>query len=108
MTTQPPAAKRDELHSLLASEERRRLIRYLDRSGETDFEELRDYLEAADGPPDDPSRVAVALVHNHLPMLEEANVIEYDHDDKQVRLNGVSDPVQDYLEGNRGSRHPAE
>jgi hypothetical protein len=82
----------DELFEVLANEERRRLLGYLESTDEhvVTFSELVEHVtdESDALSNDDRDRAAVNLHHNHLPKLEAANVAEYDPRSETVRYRG--------------------
>lgn len=86
----------DEMFDVLGSGRRRRLLYYLkDMEGtETTLERAVRALNAFDSsrdPPGDVPRrqsIRVSLAHNHLPRLDAANVLEYDHRSGGVRYEG--------------------
>lgn len=73
----------DELLRVLSRARRRVVLRsLLTRGGETTLDELvADLAESADR---SESRARIALQHNHLPKLEEADVVEYDPETGRV------------------------
>ncbi|UPV73038.1 hypothetical protein M0R89_10800 [Halorussus limi] len=91
----------DDLFEVLADGQRRQLLAYLDSTDDdvAAFSELVDHVAEESGAVsnDDDERVAVNLHHNHLPKLEDANVVEYDPRSETVRYRGgpvVSDWVE--------------
>ncbi|MFC7081107.1 DUF7344 domain-containing protein [Halorussus caseinilyticus] len=91
----------DQLFEVLADGYRRRVLAYLDDTddGIAAFSELVEHVaDDSDGEStDDHERIAVNLHHNHLPKLEDANVVEYDPRSEVVRYRG--DPfVADWVE----------
>lgn len=89
----------DSLLRCLADRRRRLLIECLsDQSGPLVVEELvqhvyeREVAESADSQSDDERvEIAITLIHNHLPRLSEAGVIEVDYDTNTV---GEGDRMQ--------------
>lgn len=88
-------------HRLLAAERRRLALDVLaDRTAPVDLEDLATAISAreADAPPrptytDD--RVAITLHHQHLPMLDEAGVVDYDPASRRVvSIGAISDVIR--------------
>ena len=80
------------LHSILASEERRNVLRYF-REGEADvatLDELAEELAARDGGVDDATEAKVVLHHVALPKLTESGAIDYDPRTRTARYRGPS------------------
>ena len=82
----------DEVCKLLGDDRRLKLLRYLVEKEEpvADFEELVDVVADADsgGGGEDRTRLRTDLFHNHLPRLEEFDVVECDHRTLLVRYHG--------------------
>ncbi len=89
---QTAAVGLDELFRVLADGQRRRLLAYLDRTEDdvAAFSELVEHAadESVAVSNEDRERVAVNLHHNHLPKLEDANLVEYDPRSETVRYRG--------------------
>lgn len=81
-----------ELHAMLASGDRRHVLRYFRERDEdvATLEELADYLVARDGGFDDPAEAAVVLHHATLPKLAESVAIDYDPRTNVIRYRGPS------------------
>jgi hypothetical protein len=79
----------DLLFDCLSDERRRRLVVYMHRSGCDRF--TLDRLATA--LPGDNRRLRTQLHHVHLPKLEEAGVVVYDHDDETVEYRGAPEDV---------------
>lgn len=83
----------DSLFACLANHRRRLLLEGLsERSGPVVVEELvqhiverEDEATADTGGNDQLSEITIALFHNHLPKLQEAGVIDVDHETNTVR-----------------------
>ena len=77
----------------LADERRRLSIRYLVETpeGTASFDEIQDYVTAYGADDTDPREVAIELHHVHLPLLTEADIVEYDPRSKTVRYR--TDPL---------------
>lgn len=90
----------DALFRVLSHRRRRRILWFLLERPETTVGELADILvgwELADedgtADPDKHRRVLVALHHNHLPMLAESDLVEYDTETGTVRFSSPPEPV---------------
>lgn len=80
----------DLLLAVLADEQRRTILRYVQRADGSDvsLEALAAALAESDATDcRDPDRVAVELHHSHLPKLAETSFIEYDVTDTTVRCH---------------------
>ncbi|MFC6988864.1 hypothetical protein ACFQJD_09370 [Haloplanus sp. GCM10025708] len=90
---------------LLANQRRVHLLDALDASGgATPFRELAVEVAAREADGGEPSddhldRVRTALFHNHLPQLDDANLVEFDAEDRRVcladdrRLTDLADAI---------------
>ena len=86
----------DDVFRALAASRRRAICRYFESSGDddADFDELVDFVveteraERTDDRPDHRQEVAVDLHHVHLPLLSEADVVEFDPIGGSVRYVG--------------------
>jgi DNA-binding transcriptional ArsR family regulator len=80
----------DTVYRVLADRRRRAVLRFLvDRSGTATVDELTDWLwerERGQHGTDSRSRIAVDLYHTELPMLADADVVEYDREEESVSL----------------------
>lgn len=88
--------------SVLATARRREALRFLEaHDGEASVTELTAHLGEQEGrDPDDPSElkaVYVSLVQNHLPLLEEAGIVQYNKERRLVRLTDRAEVVLPYL-----------
>lgn len=86
--TRIPDSTIADLAALLTDPRRLRIVTFLrDREEDTvDFETVVDHLaETEDESARQRREIAISLHHRHLPMLEEANVISYQHDSKRIR-----------------------
>ena len=79
----------------LGDEQRRATIAYLREHRSASLDELANYLaEIASGRPGRPTppefdRAITRLVHVHLPLMDEADLIEWDSEEKVVTLGAV-------------------
>lgn len=75
----------DELFDVLADRGRRTVVAELVRDGPTDLESLAERL--ADESDSLSTRDAtIRLVHNHLPQLESAGLVDYDHAERRCEI----------------------
>lgn len=95
----------DDIFEILSNSRRRHLIHTLhQRGGEAALSELADRIAAAEHDiplseisTDQRRRVYISLYQTHLPKLEEYGIVDYDEDDKTVRLADRVDRVDHYL-----------
>lgn len=81
---------------------RRRVIAILADRTHVRRERLAEALAADDSvPEDDPDRIEVALHHNHLPRLDDAQLVEYDRRTGDVALFCDADTALELLEDTR-------
>ena len=88
--------------SVLATARRREALRYLEaQGGETSLNELTAHLGEQEGRDrnnrDELKAVYVSLIQNHIPLLEEAGVVEYNKERRLVRLTEQAAVVLPYL-----------
>jgi hypothetical protein len=97
----PTGLERDELFRLLKSERRRTTLRYLlEYEGEAvGVEPLATAIvdEEDDHGEAEHERIATALIHAHLPKLDEAGVVEYDPDRDRVAATSRAALCEPYL-----------
>ncbi|WP_336136869.1 DUF7344 domain-containing protein [Natronomonas amylolytica] len=98
---------RDEVFEVLSNDRRRCALHYLKQHDgrRVELRELVDHVTAwendtstAEIDSTERKRVYTALRQNHLPKLEEAGVIEYEHMRGEVELTENAQEVQMYLE----------
>lgn len=83
-----------DVFSLLESRRRRCALYFLTDTSEieTDFETLRDavidYEKRCEDPPEAPDTVTISLEHVHLPRLDQADVIDWDREDRTIEYLG--------------------
>ena len=104
----------DGLFRMLADERRRRVLRYLLERPRTTLEELSDVVlgwQASAGGvvgPDVRENVVVSLHHSHLPLLEEAGLVEYDRETGAVRLPSHPEHVRETIRRSRRDERGGE
>lgn len=88
-----PSLSDDRLYRSLASRDRRRVLFLLADEREMSVEELTTMLTGwgttdagTMATVDDWERVRIQLVHTHLPLLDDAGLLTYDHERGAVRL----------------------
>jgi DNA-binding transcriptional ArsR family regulator len=98
---------RDEVFEVLSNERRRCALHYLKQHDRrrVELRELVDHVTAWENDTStaqidstERKRVYTALRQNHLPKLEEAGIIEYEHMRGEVELTDDAREVQMYLE----------
>jgi len=105
---------KDEAFTLLANPRRRRVLHYLRRSGgAAELREMADRIAAWENDiavdqldADQRKRVYTSLQQTHLRKLDEAGIVEYDHDDCHVRATDAADELEVYLEVVPGREFP--
>lgn len=77
----------DAVVSVLLNEQARRVIEFFQNSGElvVSRDALADHLHDISETADDRDRVAIKLTHVTLPKLDDAGLIEYDHQRPSVK-----------------------
>jgi DNA-binding transcriptional ArsR family regulator len=94
-----------EVFDALGEPRRRRVLYALsDQSGPTDVQTLAEVLAEREEGRADPGRIQrvhLTLVHNHLPRLAEAGLVEYDPDGETVERARLDDPVEGIVESAR-------
>ena len=94
MSTQLPSAHaqeaeltENEQYRILSDEHRRLVLDILnDHAAGLDLEELAESVADQTDGQRDPKRVQVSLHHKHLPILENYDVVEYDHETRWVQF----------------------
>lgn len=98
---------REEIFDVLSNERRQWVLQYLKRHPErrVELRELVDHVAAWENETtleglhtDERKRVYTALRQNHLPKLDEAGIVEYEHLRGEVELTDRARHVQMYLE----------
>lgn len=85
---------------LLSHHRRRVVIQYLStQAGVTPVSDVADQIALLEGEHthDQYERICTSLVHNHLPMLADAGVVEHDQDREVVELCDQATDVLTYL-----------
>jgi len=103
----------DVVFMLLKNERRRRVVRYLvTGTGQCRLGELAEHVAARENDKSvreiscyERKRAYVALYQQHLPKLDEADVVDFDSDRGTVRVGDTAPQLTKYLEDTeRGSR----
>lgn len=82
-----------DLFDALSDTRRQHVLEYLSDFGVVTLEELATHVTSREKmPSEDQQNVAISLVHNHLPKLEETGIIAYEPDQKTVEL--LADPAE--------------
>lgn len=98
---------REEVFDVLSNERRQCVLHYLKQvdGRRVELREVVDYVTAwennaaiGDVSSDERKRVYTALRQSHLPRLEEAGIIEYEHLRGEIELTDRAEEVQMYLE----------
>lgn len=100
-----PSLSEDGLFEVLANRRRRQVIEYLRKTdGTTTVSELAEYIasEETDTPINqlssyDRKRVYISLYQNHLPVMDNANVVDYEEHRKTVQLKETVTELEPYL-----------
>lgn len=94
----------DDLYHALSERDRRRTLYGLLDEPRRTREEVADLIAGMRATQNgvvrrtDRQRIETRLHHVHLPLLEDAGLIEYDHDTGVVRLVPLADCVEDLIE----------
>ena len=104
----------DELFTLLSNQRRRHILHALMREGEpldvgTLSQEIaawEDGVELGEVTSSDRKRVYTALQQSHLPKMDKAGVIEYDHNRGTVEATPALEDVEIYMDVVRGREIP--
>ncbi|MFP9193409.1 hypothetical protein ACLI4Q_17455 [Natrialbaceae archaeon A-CW1-1] len=95
----------ETVHKLLSNPQRRRLLTFLSERRTATVDELSRHLASAehrDNPTTDEEdarrRATVALVHTHIPLLEDHDVVEYNPERGEVALMDVFDELSHYIQ----------
>lgn len=70
----------DQLYRSMADHRRRITVRVLEDRGSMDLQALADEIAAREPGESDTETIEISLVHKHLPVLEEAGIVEYEAD----------------------------
>lgn len=100
----PPRLADDQFYRALASSHRRHLLYCLLETEERTVEELASVLSGWEATAAgtlytaaDRSEVRLQLLHNHLPQLDDAGLIEYDPNSGTVRLRSLQPRPTDII-----------
>jgi len=86
---------------LLSHHRRRVAVRYLaTQVGATPITDLADQIALVEGEhtADNHARICVSLVHNHLPIMSDAEIIDYDQNLETVELRSKGTDVLSHLD----------
>jgi hypothetical protein len=103
VTTNPEHMDRETTSDLFRSSVRREIVAILHESGSIGHDRLTETLAMSEADADEDARrqIRIALYHNHLPRLAEAELVVYD--DETVtptnRLQAVASKVAHFGEG---------
>lgn len=94
----------DEFYRAMAAAPRRRLLYYLLEDGDHSVEELATVLtgresteESTMATPENRDRWMMALRHQHLPMLAEVDLLDYDPDSGRIEAVPLEERVADIV-----------
>jgi DNA-binding transcriptional ArsR family regulator len=93
----------DALFRALANPTRRRVLGHLLEQEKATFEELTDVLVgwvASEGVvvgPDERERIEIGLYHEHLPVLADSDLVEYDTETNEVSLGTLPDDIAELI-----------
>lgn len=96
----PSLFAEDQFYRALTARQRRRILAHLLSCERCTVQELVDVLcgwEAATSRTVDSTQaeqLRIELTHRHLPLLEEADLLDYDRDADEVTLEPLPDPVE--------------
>lgn len=111
----PPRVAEDQFYQALASSQRRRLLYYLLSEEESTVEELATVLSEWEATTtgtmntaDQRSGLRLTLVHSHLPILAEADLIDYDSDAGSVEIASLHHWVEAIIQQSVEAEQPTE
>ncbi|MFC6872678.1 DUF7344 domain-containing protein [Halobellus marinus] len=100
----PPRLAEDQFYRVLAASNRRRLLYHLLAEEESSVDELATVLSEWQATTTgtthtsaDRSELRLTLVHNHLPGLDEAGLIDYNPQSESVQLSALHPQVTDII-----------
>jgi DNA-binding transcriptional ArsR family regulator len=100
----PPRLAEDQFYRVLAASNRRRLLYHLLGEEESSVDELATVLSewqatitGTTHTSADRSELRLTLVHNHLPGLDEAGLIDYNPQSESVQLSALHPQVTDII-----------
>jgi uncharacterized protein YqkB len=102
-----PVLSDDDIFEVLYNDRRRRVLEYLrDGDGTATVGEVAEHVAAAENGTTvrelssyERKRVYVSLYQSHFPMMDDANVIDYDDGRKRIQLLETVEALDPYLEG---------
>lgn len=74
----------DTYYHVLADERRRIVIRLLEHESTVHFDDLARKVYQRESLTDSPEKVRISLIHQHVPLLADVGVLEYDREDEVV------------------------
>lgn len=99
--TEMPDPSPTTLFGAFADERRQHAVQYLiHKPGTVPLGVVAEYIAIAEDDPtrDNYERILVSLVHTHIPLLTEVDLVRYDADRETVELRTDSDVLRPYLE----------
>ncbi|MXV63396.1 hypothetical protein GS429_15250 [Natronorubrum sp. JWXQ-INN-674] len=103
MMGQSDELDRGTVYSLLSDRQREYVLCYLSEAGSATTAEVADVVvrwkrQTMDGA-DEVSRrtVIIRLLHNHIPRLDQYDVVEYDHSSEEIRIGPNFDAVEPFV-----------
>lgn len=105
----------DEVFSLFSNERRRFVLYYLDQTdGKVPLDELAKQVEEWESDPQnyatldsDYDDIVISLEHTDLPKIEKITHIEYDRQNKEIRISEVSSEIEILLSVSKAIEHPS-
>lgn len=90
------------VHTILADDRRRKVIRHLESADdETPIEELARALTASEPSNLDVDEMYQLLRHEHIPLLDRNDIVEYDADERTVYTGPVLSMVVEVLQASK-------
>lgn len=106
----------DEVFELFSSERRRFALYYLEEAdGKVHVDELAEQIERWESDPESEGAVddrydemRISLEHTHLPKVREAEHVEYERENQQLRISGLSIESDVLLSVTKAIERPSE